>query len=708
MKISIIVPIFNVEKYLERCILSIINQTYQNIEIILVNDGSTDQCIKICEKYLKKDKRIILINKENGGLSDARNAGLAKATGDYVLFVDSDDLIELDSCEKFIEKIERYGEIDIITSNAKVINENNQNYLRHSHFAQEVKKTGLEYLEHEIKNKTMSMAAVLNLYKLSFLKKSNLSFKKGILHEDEEFTPRVFLKASTVIHMNYDFYNYILRDNSISQTKNLTKNATDLYNTLYELEKIYDNDVPKNSNGILKDSLCDKYLFMAQSMHETNIEYNIDFDEDFLIRTAFSKKNKIKSRIFSFNKSLYFFINDLKKVCLNDIKNMVNSKNIFYTILLVLNLIFMPRFFYIYRPENTIFSSIFIWVSRVLFILDIGLYILYLRKDKINKFILFIIGYSVLVCIINVIDHGVLRSVISSSYPIVGLIIALFMTFKHNIRHTITVMYNTFLILFILNLVQMIFFTNWIGENVYLLGYRNQLGVMLLIGLFISHLYSSYTNIFYFYLMLFITIFTTLLGGSINNLISICIVVLYLFLKKINKAKFIDRCNIFQFVLTYCVLFISIVNIHIQNVFSFIIEDVFHRSLSLSGRVFLWNAAIEKIKTNLLLGYGRGDNTNYFTADYFNRGGTQIYLSAHNTFLQNCYEFGILPIICIFVFLIYFGNEIKRYMLEETKLFFVVLFSMLVIFMMEALPMDGLFFLVSIAYFYCINYKEEI
>lgn len=91
MKISIIVPIYNVEKYLERCILSIIKQTYQNIEIILVNDGSTDSSIEICKKYSKIDSRILLIDKENGGLSDARNVGLQVAKGDYVLFVDSDD-----------------------------------------------------------------------------------------------------------------------------------------------------------------------------------------------------------------------------------------------------------------------------------------------------------------------------------------------------------------------------------------------------------------------------------------------------------------------------------------------------------------------------------------------------------------------------------------------------------------------------------------
>ena len=96
MKISIIVPIYNVEKYLERCINSLINQTYKNIEIILVNDGSTDNSLIICEKYKNIDSRIILVNKENGGLSDARNVGIDNSSGNYITFIDSDDYIDDD------------------------------------------------------------------------------------------------------------------------------------------------------------------------------------------------------------------------------------------------------------------------------------------------------------------------------------------------------------------------------------------------------------------------------------------------------------------------------------------------------------------------------------------------------------------------------------------------------------------------------------
>ena len=98
-KISIVVPIYNVEKYLERCIKSIINQTYKNLEIILVDDGSKDNCYNICEIYKKQDNRIVVIHKENGGLSDARNVGLLNSTSELICFIDSDDYVQKDYIE---------------------------------------------------------------------------------------------------------------------------------------------------------------------------------------------------------------------------------------------------------------------------------------------------------------------------------------------------------------------------------------------------------------------------------------------------------------------------------------------------------------------------------------------------------------------------------------------------------------------------------
>ena len=103
--ISVIVPIYNVEKYLARCVDSIVNQTYKNLEIILVDDGSPDRCPQMCDDYAEKDSRIKVIHKKNGGLSDARNAGMAVATGEYISFIDSDDWIETSMFELLLNNI---------------------------------------------------------------------------------------------------------------------------------------------------------------------------------------------------------------------------------------------------------------------------------------------------------------------------------------------------------------------------------------------------------------------------------------------------------------------------------------------------------------------------------------------------------------------------------------------------------------------------
>ena len=118
IKISVVVAIYNVEKYLEKCIQSIIFQTYKNIEIILVNDGSTDNSLNICKKYKSEDSRIIIINQENQGVSVARNNGIDRASGEYILFVDGDDYLRTDIIEKLLNNAD---DNDIIAVNKLIL-----------------------------------------------------------------------------------------------------------------------------------------------------------------------------------------------------------------------------------------------------------------------------------------------------------------------------------------------------------------------------------------------------------------------------------------------------------------------------------------------------------------------------------------------------------------------------------------------------------
>lgn len=312
--ISIIVPIYKVEEYLEKCLDSLIHQTYKNIEIILVNDGSPDNSPQICDDYSKRDDRIKVIHKKNGGLSDARNTGLNQAQGEYVLFVDSDDYIDLNTCRRFFNQL-AFNHIrpDIIVGNARRIEGEKIIPMSHKYNTKGICVTGKEYLKKELVSKTMYMAAVLNLYKREFLISNNLFFKVGLLHEDEHFTPRVFLKADLVLGTDMIFYNYLIREGSITTQKNNLKNAIHLISICKELEGIYKTMEDPKLKALLLDDLVDKYLniFQVAGLHKKKYAYLID--KEFLRNKALTSRNKKRVRLWYFSKNLYFYTNKIYK-----------------------------------------------------------------------------------------------------------------------------------------------------------------------------------------------------------------------------------------------------------------------------------------------------------------------------------------------------------------------------------------------------------
>lgn len=308
MKYSIIVPIYDVEKYIHKCLESIINQTYNDIEIILVDDESPDNCPEICDKFEQKDKRIKVIHKKNGGLSDARNAGLKIATGDYVLFVDSDDYIDTKTCENFL--IYTNSNADVIIGNA-IVEKENISFMDHILCSDIM--TGKEYLLKAYKNGKAPMAAWLNLYRREFLIDNNLYFKYGILHEDEQFTPRVLLKANTVIVTQNNFYHYVIRNNSITTKIDKRKNASNLYDTCEELLEIYNVIEDNELKDYLIDSLVEKYLNMFQigKLYQYGNKY---LHKEFIKKNAKLMRTKKKAKLYSFSPLLYYWINYISKL----------------------------------------------------------------------------------------------------------------------------------------------------------------------------------------------------------------------------------------------------------------------------------------------------------------------------------------------------------------------------------------------------------
>lgn len=211
--ISIIIPIYKVEKYLERCIESVLNQTYNNLEIILVDDGSPDSCGLICDKYREKDTRIKVIHKTNGGLSSARNAGIEIASGDYYMFVDSDDYIHADMVEKLLEAVKTFHlklgycgfysftETEEIVAKA-VMSEEKVIHKR---------ETLIEML-YEPEGQRI-VTSWNKIYDKSLFE--TLRFPEGKIHEDEFIIHRVLDQVDQVIELKAEYYNYLQRKDSI-------------------------------------------------------------------------------------------------------------------------------------------------------------------------------------------------------------------------------------------------------------------------------------------------------------------------------------------------------------------------------------------------------------------------------------------------------------------------------------------------------------
>ena len=208
--VSVIVPIYNVEKYLRKSVDSIINQSYKNLEIILVDDGSPDSCPCICEEYAEKDSRVKVIHKENGGLSDARNAGTDIATGEYISYIDSDDWIDSETIKLTLEKMLEVG-AEIGAFNVLVVYEGEQG---EPDLSDEFEVMNSEQaIETTMRNTKVRTTAWNKIYKAEILK--DLRFPKGRLNEDEFFTFRALDRAEKIVYIHRQCYYYFQRKNSI-------------------------------------------------------------------------------------------------------------------------------------------------------------------------------------------------------------------------------------------------------------------------------------------------------------------------------------------------------------------------------------------------------------------------------------------------------------------------------------------------------------
>ncbi|GAB6168214.1 glycosyltransferase [Clostridium carnis] len=218
-KVTIILPIYNVEKYLEECLNSILQQTLNDYEVVAINDGSTDKSLEILLSYKDKFQRIKIINQENSGLSASRNIGINNAEGDYILFLDSDDMLRKDAIET-LYKLANENNLDLVVYDGFRIDEINNKEDKKKYCREKIFKNNVlnkdEYFKGTIKKGMLH--SQFHFYKREFLNKNNLRFREGLLHEDELFSMTSYEYLNTVGYCNKQLYIRRYRSDSIMST----------------------------------------------------------------------------------------------------------------------------------------------------------------------------------------------------------------------------------------------------------------------------------------------------------------------------------------------------------------------------------------------------------------------------------------------------------------------------------------------------------
>jgi len=303
--VSIIVPVYNVEPYLHQCVDSVINQTYQNLEIILVNDGSTDSSGKICDEYAASDKRVSVVHKTNEGLPAARNTGLNHSTGKYIYFLDSDDWIREDAINLLVSLAERTSS-DVILFDAVVVDEiGNPIEVTHNYTRRKEYTTllGKEMYVQMFNNKDYYSSVCLLFIKAELLSKEKIQFEPDIIvHEDELFTFLLLQKMNTATHTKEKLFFRRIRSQSIMTTPVTLAKIEGYYKVMQEIYNYYINETDY--------SLRDIYLKHTCLFYDQILDYLSLITDDDL-----NKVQDLRSQVSQFYSKANFFKYDINSKC---------------------------------------------------------------------------------------------------------------------------------------------------------------------------------------------------------------------------------------------------------------------------------------------------------------------------------------------------------------------------------------------------------
>ena len=292
--VSVIIPVYNVEKYLNECVDSVINQIYSNLEIILIDDGSYDKSGEICDYYASIDSRIIVVHKENGGLSEARNTGLMKSNGDYIYFLDSDDYIDHKTIYELIN-IAVKNNSDIVFFDAESFLDNGTSVSKIMEYNRKCDygtSSGPEMIYKLYSAGDFYTAIPLMFYKKSFLDDNMMEFYHGILHEDNLFSVQAFINANVVTHLNKNLYRRRMRDESIMTMPFSARNFSGYLTCIRELSVLY-KTLSENSP---EKNFLSKFISSRSSLI-VNEYFNLPINEQKELKEDYKELNQILREI---------------------------------------------------------------------------------------------------------------------------------------------------------------------------------------------------------------------------------------------------------------------------------------------------------------------------------------------------------------------------------------------------------------------------
>ncbi|WP_194191028.1 glycosyltransferase [Clostridium chrysemydis] len=303
--LSVIIPVYNIENYLEKCIDSVLKQRFKNYEIILVNDGSTDNSLKICKRYKQRYNNITLIDKKNGGLSDARNAGLKIANGEFVVFIDSDDYIDEFMFEKMINVAQK-DNLDLVICDCERVYESKEIDKICKCDLDSSKLYNNEELLYNYLLQNIRPNAWDKLYRKSLFIENNIEFPKGLYHEDLLTTFRIIKEVKRAKYIDEPFYKYLCREGSITTNLKL-KNLEDMSIIIKRINELFNEmNLQKeyvDAFNILNYNVCS---YIKNNINDEKKE-NIIAD----IKSKFIKNKMVLNKLISNKERIKFILNIL-------------------------------------------------------------------------------------------------------------------------------------------------------------------------------------------------------------------------------------------------------------------------------------------------------------------------------------------------------------------------------------------------------------